>query len=224
MTANPTPPDVPLVEAVFCRRCQRAVSTHIGPGGVTFLHAVELRGDTVDHRADPVPVTEIDNPLIECDFCSAPDAAWIYRCADRRTDLHRITARVVGGRDYRDQHRAARVRRTDTEYAITEALGERWMACSGCATLIEARDIYGLIGRVVDAMPAKLTRGKRLVRVRGDLHGTYSAVFDTLEPGRGRIEPGHPLGVWPTAPDETSDKTSDEASGRVPGEVPDGPS
>jgi hypothetical protein len=87
MTANPTPPEVPLVEAVFCRRCRRAVSTRIGPTGVTFLHAVELRGDTVDHRADPVPVTEIDNPLIECDFCSAPEAAWIYRC--KRAELRR---------------------------------------------------------------------------------------------------------------------------------------
>jgi hypothetical protein len=64
-----------------------------------------------------------------------------------------------------------------------------------------------LIGRVVEAMPAKYTRGKRLVRVRGELHGTYSAVFDTLAPGRGRIEPGHPLGVWTVPPDEPPDGT-----------------
>jgi hypothetical protein len=202
MIANPDP-----AEALFCRHCRRAVSTRtppVGqPGGATYLHAVELRGGTADHRADPVPVTEIDNPLIECDFCSAPDAAWIYRCADQRTDLHRVTAQVVGARDYRDRHRAARVRRTETELAITEAWGERWSACSGCAELIEARGIYGLIGRVVEAMPAKYTRGKRLVRVRGDLHGTYSAMFDTLAPGRGRIEPGHPLGVWQSSAGKT---------------------
>jgi hypothetical protein len=207
MTVNPNPDGVPLVESLFCRRCRRAVNTRTGPGGVTFLHAVEVRGGTVDHRPDPVPVTEIDDPLIECDFCSELGAAWVYRCADRRTDLHRITARVVGAGDYRDRHRAARVRRTETEHVITEAWGERWSACSGCADLIEARDIYGLIGRVVEAMPAKYTRGKRLVRVRGELHGTFSAVFDTLAPGRGRIEPGHPLGVWTAPPGEPPDGT-----------------
>src|SRR5262249_12656281 len=72
--------------------------------------------------------------------------------------------------------------------------------------------LYGLISRVVDAMPPKYTRGKRLMRVRGDLHGTYSAVFDPLAPVRGRIEPGHPLGVWPESPDEASDEASDGPS------------
>jgi hypothetical protein len=212
MTVNPNPDGVPLVESLFCRRCRRALNTRtppVGqPGGVTYLHAVEVRGDTVDHRPDPAPVTEIDNPLIECDFCSAPEAAWIYRCADHRTDLHRVTTRVVGARDYRDRHHAARALRTETEHALTEAWGERWTACSGCAELIEARDIYGLIGRVVEAMPAKYRRGNRLVRVRGDLYGRYSTVFDTLAPVRGRIEPGHPLGVWPAPPDEASDGPS----------------
>ena len=74
MTVNPNPDGVPLVESLFCRLCRRGVNTRVGPTGVTFLHAVELRGGTVDHRADPVPVTEVDNPLMECDFCSAPDA------------------------------------------------------------------------------------------------------------------------------------------------------
>ena len=143
---------------------------------------------------------------------AAPDAAWIYRCADHRTDLHRVTARVVGARDYRDRHHAARALRTETEHMLTEAWGERWTACSGCAELIEARDIYGLIGRVVEAMPAKYTRGNRLVRVRGDLHSRYSTVFDTLAPGRGRIEPGHPLGVWPAPPDKAPDEASDGPS------------
>ena len=63
--------------------------------------------------------------------------------------------------------------------------------------------VDGLIWRVVEAMPAKLTRGNRLVRIRGELHATYMTVFDTLAPGRGRIEPGHPLGVWPMDPGGT---------------------
>ena len=65
--------------------------------------------------------------------------------------------------------------------------------------------IYGLISRVVEALPAKYSRGNRLMQLRGDLHGTYSDVFNTLTPGRGRIEPGHPLGVWPAPSDETPD-------------------
>jgi hypothetical protein len=198
---TPTDPaEIPPVEVVYCRRCRRALTTRTGPGGgVTFLHAVELRGETVEHRPEPVPVTEISDPLIECDFCSAPDAVWIYRqnAAELRTEVRTVTARVVDARDYQHRHHAARTRRTETEPALTQAWGERWSACAGCAEAIEARDVYGLIWRVVEALPAKLTRGNRLVRVRGELYGTYTAVFATLAPGRGRIEPGHPLGVWP---------------------------
>lgn len=197
MNATPSPAEIPPVEVLYCRRCRRAVNTRTGPGGVRYLHAIEARGGTVDHGPDPVMVTEIADPLIECDFCCAPDAVWIYRCADQRTDVRKVTARVVDARDYRERHHAARARRIETEHALTQAWGERWSACEPCAELIEARDLYGLIRRVVDAMPAKLTRGRRLVQVRGELHHMYSIVFDTLAPGRGRIEPGNPLGIWP---------------------------
>lgn len=207
MNSFPNSAEVPPAEVLYCRRCRRAVNTRTGPAGVTYLHAVEVRGGAVDHRADPAPVTEIDEPLIECDFCSTPQAAWIYRCADQRTNIRKITTRVVGAHDYRARHHAARVRRTETEPAISQAWGEHWSACAGCAELIEDRDLYGLIRRVVEAMPAKMTRGNRLVRVRGQLHGLYSTVFDTLAPGRGRIEPGHPLGVWTAPPDEPPDGT-----------------
>jgi hypothetical protein len=203
VTIEPSSSGVSPVEARYCRRCRRAVNTRTGPAGVTYLHAAEVRGEPVDHRPDPVPAPEIDDPLIECDFCSAPEAAWVYRCADQRTDLHRVTARVVDVRDYRHRHHAARATRVETEHALTQAWGETWSTCAGCATLVEARDVYGLIWRVVEAMPAKLTRGNRLVRIRGELHSTYTTVFDTLAPGRGRIEPGHPLGVWPTGSDGT---------------------
>ena len=91
---------------------------------------------------------------------------------------------------------AARTRSVTTEPTLTQQWGQRWTACESCSTLIEARDLYGLIGRVADAMPAKYTRGNRLARVRGELHGTFSNVLATLQPGRGRITPEHPLGVW----------------------------
>ncbi|WP_341718811.1 hypothetical protein QQG74_03275 [Micromonospora sp. FIMYZ51] len=188
----------PVPEPFYCRRCRRALNIRLNDLGmiVEYLHAAEQRGQRSDHRPEPAPVTEIPDPIIECDFCSAPDAAWIYRCANQVTDARRVTARVVAVGDYQARYHAARVRRTDTEHAFTQAWGERWSACEGCAHLIEDRDLYGLIGRVADAMPAKLTRGKHLMRTRGQLHERYSDVFDTLAPGRGRIAPGHPLGIW----------------------------
>jgi hypothetical protein len=97
--------------------------------------------------------------------------------------------------------------------------GQRWSACDGCAALIEHRDLMGLIARVTDAMPAKLTRGKKLLLTRGLLHDNYTTVFATLRPGRGRITSGHPLGVWdPPGEDshQTRPSTSTEGSGRRP--------
>lgn len=188
-----------MPESLYCLRCRRGVNTRVNSLGIVvqYLHAAEQRGLRSDHDPEPVPVTEILDPIIECDFCSTPDAAWIYRCANQFSEHRRVTERVVGVSDYRSRHGAARARRTDTEHAFTQAWGERWSACGDCAELIEARDLYGLIRCVVDSLPAKFTRGKHLVRVRGELHDTYSEVFDTLAPGRGRIAPGHLLGIWP---------------------------
>jgi hypothetical protein len=193
------PPDgigLPGLDAVFCRSCRRALNVRVVDGRVSFLHAQELRGGTCDHRADPAPLAELSGAVLECDFCSRPEAVWAYVCADRYTQTRIVTARVLGAGDYRDRHRAARVRRTETKPGMTQAWGVRWASCDGCATLIENRDLYGLITRVTEAMPAKLTRGNRLVRVRGELHSLYSDVFATLAAGRTEITPGPP-------PDET---------------------
>ncbi|MDG4829981.1 hypothetical protein O7627_11795 [Solwaraspora sp. WMMD1047] len=185
----------------YCRTCRRALNQHTSAGRLTFHHAAEMRGGTVDHPAVPVPLTELADPLIECDFCSAPDAAWIYLTADRATDVRKVTSVRVNAADYRDRHRAARVHRVDTAHAFTQQWGQRWTACHGCATLIDQRDLYALISRVSDAMPAKMRRGNRLARLRGQLHSLYSDLFATLTPGRGGITPGHPLGIWPDPSD-----------------------
>lgn len=191
--ATPAPDAIPP----YCRTCRRGLQWRRSPSGIVdFIHAADLRGDSSDHPADPAPLTEIVDPIIECDFCSAPGAAWIYRCADQRTDTQIVTSRTVGLHDYRRRHLAARSRSVETTAGPSQMWGERWGACEGCAALIEARDLMGLIWRVTDAMPPKYTRGKKLLRVRGDLHANYSAVFATLRAGRGRITPEHPLGVW----------------------------
>ncbi len=186
----------------YCRTCRRALNVHTSPSGpVSYRHAEELRGGTVDHPADPVPLTELADPLIECDFCSRPGAAFSYVCADQVTESRLVTTRTVDAHDYHHRHRAARTLSVTTAPGATQVWGQRWAACDGCAELIERRDLYGLVGRVADEMPAKYTRGNRLARTRGELHANYSNVFATLQPGRGRITPGHPLGVWePTEP------------------------
>ncbi len=186
----------------YCRTCRRALNVATSPSGpVSYRHAEESRGGTVDHPADPVPLTELADPVMECDFCSAPDPAWTYVCADQETETRVVTGRTVGMGDYRHRHRAARTLNVETRPGITHTWGQRWATCEGCADLIERRDLYGLVGRVADAMPAKYTRGNRLARTRGELHANYSNVFATLQPGRGRITAGHPLGVWePTEP------------------------
>ncbi len=184
----------------YCRTCRRALNVRSFPEGkVTYRHSEELRGEPVDHPADPVPLTELDNPVMECDFCSRPDPAWCYLTGDQTTESRVVTSRAVGVRDYQRRHHAARTLGVTTAAALTQQWGQGWAACEGCAELIEASDLYGLIGRVADAMPAKYTRGNRLARVRGELHATFSNVLACLQPGRGRITPDRPLGVWEPA-------------------------
>jgi hypothetical protein len=200
--------------SLYCRICRRALNVEVSPAGsVTLRHSEELRGETVDHPADPVPVTELDNPVMVCDFCSRPDPAWCYETGDQTTESRVVISRTVGVGDYRWRHGAARARNVTTAPGRTQQWGQRWSACESCAELIEARDVYGLVGWVVDAMPAKYTRGNRLARVRDELHGTFSNVLADLHPGRGRITPEHPLGVWePAEPPAATDGGPDASS------------
>src|SRR5437764_15053939 len=93
---------------------------------------------------------------------------------DQTTESRVVTSRTVGVGDYRRRHGAARAQNVTTAPGRTQQWGQRWSACESCAELIQARDVYGLVGRVADAMPAKYTRGNRLARVRGELHDTFS--------------------------------------------------
>jgi len=205
---TPPPQEVPP----YCRTCRRALTRVSHGGAVDFIHATDQRGGRTDHPARPAPLTEIVDPIIECDFCSSPDAAWIYLCADQQTDTRIVTSRTMGLHDYQQRHHAARTRNVETTAGPLQVWGERWSACQGCAALIESRDLMGLVARVTDAMPAKLTRGTKLPHMRGLLHETYRAVFATLRPGRGRITPDHPLGRCPVEPHPPSTR-ADEPGG-----------
>lgn len=202
---SPSPDEVPF----HCRVCRRALHRHHnGNGVVTFLHPAEVRGGRVEHQAQPAPVTEVPDPIIECDFCSRPGAAWVYVCADQETETRIVTARTVARGDYQRRHHAARTLHVETTRGPLQIWGERWSACDGCATLVEDRDLYALISRVTEAMPAAYTRGKKLMKVRGQLHGTYGTVLDSLRPGRAGITPQHPMGLWTSPqPDEANADT-----------------
>ena len=63
--------------------------------------------------------------------------------------------------------------------------------------------------QTIDAMPPRYTRGKKLARVRGELHQNYSTVLATLRPGRGRITADNPLGEWEMPGDGTPGIASD---------------
>jgi hypothetical protein len=164
---------------------------------VAYLHAAELRGQTVDHPADPVLLSELGAAaLMECDACSAPAPSYVYIFGEQTTTHDPVTQRVLGHRDYLTRHNAARTRRVNTAPGVTQHWGQRWALCRRCADCIDASDAYALVARVCDALPAKYTRGNRLLRVRGELHATYTHLIATRQPGRGVITSEHPLGVW----------------------------
>src|SRR5256714_14324701 len=145
-----------VIETPYCRTCRRPLNVRMSPAGVvTYRHCEQLRGDPVDHPADPIPLAALDNPVMVCDFCSQPDPAWVYRSGEQTTDSRIVTSRAVGIRDYQRRHHAARTKAVTTTPGPTQLWGQRWTACVECAELIERRDVYGLVGRVADAMPAK---------------------------------------------------------------------
>ena len=60
--ATPRPDQIP----VYCRTCRRVLNTRISRAGVVdFLHNAEQRGERVDHPADPAPIMEITDPIID---------------------------------------------------------------------------------------------------------------------------------------------------------------
>lgn len=62
---------------MYCGRCRRALMARRKAGAVTYAH---MRGDGLDgHEPEPVPVTQIERPDMNCDFCSQPRPANMFR-------------------------------------------------------------------------------------------------------------------------------------------------
>lgn len=185
-------------ESMYCRTCKRSLSTFTpAGGGQLYVHAAELREQSVDHPPDPIPLAELPDAIQQCDFDSAEPALYVYACDNQFRNIDRVAARYVGAADYTRRHHAARTRREVMEKGYTQSMGEHWTACAGCAELIEADDLLGLMRRVTEALNPKLTNTrKKLVETRAKLRQDYSEFLATRRPGRGRLSYGHPLGEW----------------------------
>lgn len=162
----------------YCATCRRALTVVTTPSGaVRFRHGLAGKAD---HQPVPVPLDSLADPVIACDFCSADGATRVYRCAPQHTRLRPVVRRTVAHDDYLRRHHAARTLRAETGPPVTGVADTRWAACQRCALLIDRRDLYGLVARVVDALPANRRRGKRLAEVRGRFHALYTDLFATL--------------------------------------------
>ena len=181
--------------AVSClrRTCRPELTPHTETlrSAAVSAHRRTARHPRVDHPAGLVPVAAIGNPVIEYGFCSAPDAAWVYRCADGPASPTTTAGTPRHGADG-----------VETETGPGQRWGETWAAGAGCVDLIEQRPLYGLIARVVDATPARYRHGNRLLRIRGEPHTTYRTMLATLAPRRARITPHHRLGICEPATTE----------------------
>lgn len=172
-------------DPMYCRTCRRALArlTPSGGGPVSYRHHARLTSDPGEppHDPDPVPLSQLPDARMRCDFCSTDDPTWSYLAAEQITHNRRVVSHSVAISELRDKGWAARRQNVRTEATGSGSnLGQRWAACQGCAALIEAADVLGLVSRVVDSLPAKAVRGKKLLAVRGELIDTYEHLLGTL--------------------------------------------
>lgn len=183
-------------EIRYCRTCKQALEMRTIAGVRDYWHVVRAAGAAADHEPDPVPVTELPGADIRCDFCSASAPSWSYLCDNITTRDREVIGRKIGFSDYRLRNRGARsLGHVFGDSGLTVHNGERWAACETCAELIEARDMPALITRALEVLPARMTRGKRLIQSRANLYQLYEPMFATLLPGRSPITPDDPLGL-----------------------------
>lgn len=164
---------------LYCRRCRRAVNVLTRGGNTVHIHGAAGRM-RFDHEPDPVPIGEIQDPIIECDFCSGDPCMWTYLTEHLVTEYRQRTASYVSRTEYVERGPAARSYRDERRKVMDSHLDSAWAACATCAELVEARDIPRLVTRVAEALPAKVTRGSRMLEVRGQLYQVYEQLLPTI--------------------------------------------
>lgn len=182
---------------IWCATCRRGLVAWAPEGSSRreWRHSLEEIWPA-DHPVRPVDIRTLDDPIIECDFCSATPITVEYECANQVWRERRTTRRTMSIGEYTDRHTAGVVGKHTTEATgRAQQWGEHWVACAECAALVDARDINGLVARVVDTFPPKLRNtSKKLISVRANLRDTYEHVLTTIS-RRGRVVFQPRLGV-----------------------------
>lgn len=179
-----------------CRTCTFALDVRLDPvtGRVLGYQHTGATSRFIDtpHVPDPVPLEDFPQARFVCDICSSPDALWSYASVEMTATMQERGTQVVDpqhqhARMWGHQHRQASAREARRwgvrgDATSTGILSDGWAACEPCAALLDARDLLGLISRAVDAMPAKWSKGKRLIGVRADLRSVYEPLLAHLAP------------------------------------------
>lgn len=168
---------------IYCRTCRRALNVLTTSGGrVDYLHTYELRtGEAVDHLPEPVPLSEITDPIIACDFCSEP-AEMAYLTQNLKLTKNVVTAEFYSHHDRVQRGPAARPYRTETRPSLENDFGGTWAACAACADLVDANAIPQLVTRVMEHLPSALrtTNRKKMVEQRGQMYQMYEAIIPAI--------------------------------------------
>lgn len=190
-------------EPLACAVCKTVLDwkTNMATGETWPVHSARILLAGEDHQPVPLPMSQVPGAVGRCDFCSEPPA-WVYRTEDQITNRPLSEKRWVSRGEARKRGPAARVLRRETTRSDVRAWDEMWSACQPCAELIEARNLPGLVSRGVDHLPRQATNSAKKYRERrGELYEFYERFFEGLRPGRGRITPDHPAGIWDTEED-----------------------
>lgn len=163
-----------------CRSCLQATTSR--DGTITYQHV-----DTVvagleaaqghpptrtvpDHEPFPVPIRELLDAVVRCDFCATGKGKYYY-------DLSKEVIEFDG---------------TNT--------GTRWCCCADCAPYIEARDVIGLARYYMrTAVHGKRWSANRRQTVYHFIVGRYTGIMATVLPGRSELSEGDPFALRPGA-------------------------
>jgi hypothetical protein len=173
----------------YCQTCGRALTRMTTADGVSYYHDGLARTD--DHEIVRVPLREVKDPVMFCDFCGRPRPGWSYLCADVHVSYQEPTPRIVGESEEQYKGRyEGRVRimtRREAERlglltpgTLGSSSGRWWAACDDCGDCLDRGDINGLIRQATDQFPARRKQGKHLVELRAYLRELYEPVFEAV--------------------------------------------
>ena len=149
-------PDTPIW--MVCQICTRPLNTFQPFNGGPTVHQHPTRPDpTYDHEPIPIPRDQAEHVVMECDFCSSPDVAWIYPTSTPMKNTLAIETSQTVEHDHETMrdHTIRRERMTGHEELRRNNFSPDWAACGPCSTLIDRYDAGALASRVSKLLPAR---------------------------------------------------------------------